>query len=262
LLDQFSRVLVTSEADREGLLKIPSKDAHPPGGDRDDVRNHVKVLPNGVDLDYFFPSTEKREPATLVFTGKMSYHANVAAVDRFVKEVMPRIWARRPEVRLWIVGKDPSRKVRELGRPWTAEGTNGAGPGKGDPRIQITGTVDDIRPFLHKATLAVAPIQYGAGIQNKVLEALSCGTPVVTTPKAVMGLAARQGEDLVVAESGQPLAEAIVWLLNHPRKQRSLQVAGRQFVETHHHWAAIAGRLGSIYEEAGCETAELKYAHQ
>jgi polysaccharide biosynthesis protein PslH len=264
LLGQFNRVLVTSNPDRDALLNLFEEHKNPEAiGKSDDIQRRVEVLPNGVDLDYFLPGNGLREPATLVITGKMSYHANVAAVLGFVKDVMPRIWATLPEVHLWIVGKDPSRQIRELGTPWRAEETGyRSQTGPGDPRIRITGTVKDLRPFLQKATLAVAPIQYGAGIQNKVLEALSCGTPVVTTPKAMEGITARAGEELLVAAPGAPLAEAVISLLQDTEKQRRLRRAGRDFVERNHNWVSTTTRLAAIYEAARSEITRHSYALQ
>jgi len=116
--------------------------------------------------------------------------------------------------------------------------------------VVVTGTVDDIRPFLRTATLAIAPIQYGVGIQNKVLEALACGTPVVATPQAVSALAVRAGEDLVVGRTPGELATAIVTLLDDPDRRRRVGQAGRAYVERYHTWHRVAGRLSDVYRDA------------
>jgi len=248
-LGRFNRVLVTSQVDRAHLLDLAFLQNGSANQARRKMEARIRVLPNGVDLDYFSPSEDQREPSTLVFTGKMSYHANVAAVTSFVKEVMPELWAARPGVCLWIVGKDPTPEVREL-ENWRPANGNGNAPGK---PICVTGTVDDIRPFLRKAAIAIAPIQYGAGIQNKVLEAMACGTPVVTTPQAVAAITARPGQDLLVAESSRDLAAAIISLLDDPAKRVRLQQSGRCFVERNHNWRAVATLLTSIYGEANAE---------
>ncbi|MDH7487867.1 MAG: glycosyltransferase, partial [Anaerolineae bacterium] len=166
LPSQFDHTLVTSRIDRDALLALVGN-----GAER--VRK-ISVLPNGVDLGYFVPDESlPRENDTLVVSGKMSYHANVTMVLDLVDKIMPHIWAVKPEVKLWIVGKDPTPEIKSLNQK------NG---------ITVTGTVDDIRPYLQRATLAVTPISYGVGIQNKVLEAMACGTPVVSTPQAVSTL--------------------------------------------------------------------------
>jgi len=236
LVRQFPRIVVTSQIDRRQLLQLahnqPSTPAEP-----GNLEKRIKVVPNGVDLTYFQPLDGKRETAKIVISGKMSYHANISAAVRFAKEAMPRIWVERPEAQLWIVGKDPARQIREL---------------KSD-RILITGTVPDIRPFLQRATVAVAPIQYGAGVQNKVLEALACGTPVVATPQAVAGLVVHPGVHLMVAQSMEGLADSVVSLLKNPGQRRFLGRSGRCYVETNHNWHSSVGLLEDVYREAWAE---------
>ena len=114
----------------------------------------------------------------------------------------------------------------------------------------VTGTVDDIRPFLRAATLAIAPIQYGVGIQNKVLEAFACGTPVVATPPATSALATTDGRDLVVGRDAGELAAAIEALLGDADRRRRIGEAGRAYVERQHSWQAAAARLTDIYHDA------------
>jgi glycosyltransferase involved in cell wall biosynthesis len=172
-------------------------------------------------------------------TGKMSYHANATAAIRLVEDVMPRVWATRPGARLLIVGKDPPREVVRL---------QDAGDGAGG--VVVTGTVEDIRPFLRTATIAVAPIRYGVGIQNKVLEALACGTPVVATPQATSALDITDGRDLVVGRDPGELANAIGALLGDADRRRRIGEAGRAYVERHHSWRAAAVRLTDIYHDA------------
>ncbi len=224
----FQRVLVTSKVDQEEFHRLLAARGQPP---------NVDVLPNGVDLDYFCPDpAAAREPATLVISGKMSYHANIRMVLRFVKEIMPRIWADLPDARLWIVGKDPDRSLIELAA---------------DPRIVVTGTVPDIRPYLQRATLAVSPLVYGAGIQNKVLEALACATPVVASGKSVAALNnITPGVHLETADDDETFARRVVTLIRDPQRRQQLGQAGRQYVEQHHDWRKIAADLARLYQEA------------
>ena len=226
LSQQFDRILMTTSADREAFLRLApnSSNATP-----------VSILSNGVDLDYFSPgSNTRREQATLLVSGKMSYHANITMVLFLVEEVMPRIWTGRPDVRLNIVGKDPPASIRSLAR---------------DERISVTGMVPDVRSFLRRATVAVAPIQYGVGIQNKVLEAMACETPVVASPQAASALSATSGRELFVAEDIDSFTEAILALLADRKLQRKMGLAGRAYVEKHHDWSAIALRLENLYRE-------------
>ena len=224
LANQFEQVLVTSPADRQALAMLASSAEPQPA---------IAVLPNGVDLDYFRPAPEiAREPATLVVSGKMSYHANVTMVSHLVNDILPRVWQQRPEVKLTIVGKDPPLEVRKLAE---------------HPAITVTGMVEDMRPFLRRATAAVAPLTYGAGIQNKVLEAMACSTPVIASPQAVGALSAESGRDLLVAHDAPDFSTRILDLLDDTGRQLSLGTQGRDYVESHHNWQAIAVRLEEIY---------------
>jgi polysaccharide biosynthesis protein PslH len=241
---RFDRVIVTSDADRGALLELMQ--ARP--DDRTPTR--VEVVANGVDVEYFSPPTEAREPLTIVITGKMSYHANVTAVRWLVEQVMPKVWSALPTARLWIVGQDPSREVQALGRPWTNPRGAGSGAGMPEARVLVTGTVPDVRPFLRKAAVAVAPIRYGVGIQNKVLEAMACGTPVVATEQAVAGVRARPGAELVVASTAAEFAQAVVTLLQDPAKSAQLALAARAFIERQHDWRQVGARMTDLYRHA------------
>jgi sugar transferase (PEP-CTERM/EpsH1 system associated) len=235
LVRQFDRVLVTSQVDQRALLSLATADSPPP---------NISVLPNGVDLAYFTPdSRAARQDATLVVSGKMSYHANVSMVLVLVNEILPLVWERKPEVKLWIVGKDPSNQIKNLAK---------------DPAITVTGTIDDIRPYLRSATIAVAPIQYGAGIQNKVLEAMACGVPVISTSQAISALEAQPGQDLLVADQPAEFAATVLALLDDREQQRKLSAAGRRYVEQHHNWDYIAAQLEEIYLAAIDEKQEIK----
>jgi len=226
LLSQFDRVLVTSSIDRDALTKLASSPY---------ALCPITVLPNGVDLDYFQPDNNVyRESATLVVTGKMSYHANVAMVSHLVKEIMPFIWADRPNTKLMIVGKDPPIDIMNLSQ---------------HPAITVTGTVKDIRPYIQCATIALAPLTYGAGIQNKVLEAMACCTPVVATPLAVSALNIQDGQEILISQEPETFAKSVINLLENPDYRYKVGQAGRKYVEEHHHWGSIAGQLEGIYNE-------------
>lgn len=224
LLSQFDSVLVTSTTDRNALINLS------PGGG---WTAPVTVLPNGVDLDYFQPNESvQREPQTMVFSGKMSYHANISMVKYLMEEVMPKVWAQCRETRLVIVGKDPPAHIKSLAS---------------DSRIIVTGTVSDIRPYLWAATLAVVPLVYGAGIQNKILEAMATRTPVVATSKAISALQALPGRDILVADTPDAFASAILRLMGDHAIQDGVGSAGLQYVRQYHDWAHIAGQLSAEY---------------
>jgi polysaccharide biosynthesis protein PslH len=177
----------------------------------------------------------------------MSYHANITAALYLVRDIMPLVWARRPDAEVWVAGKDPSREVQAL---TASNATKSESRADGNKRVFVTGTVPDLRPYLHKATIAVAPMPYGAGIQNKVLEAMACGAPVVASPQAASALPADPGSDLLVASGAEAFAEAILELLDHPERREQLGRAGRGYVERCHSWDGIGAQLESIYAVA------------
>lgn len=232
----FQRLLVTSPVDRAAFVKL----AGPASGSR------IEVLPNGVDWRYFSPGSAAREPATVLFTGKMSYHANEAAALHLARCVMPAVWARKPETKLVIAGKDPSAVVRTLAA---------------DPRIEVTGYVDDLRPVFSRATVAVSPMPYGAGIQNKVLEALASGVPVVTSPAACASLLTRPGADLLVGDSPEETATQVLRVLEDASLAARLRECGLAYVQREHDWTAAGRRLERVYAEVRAAGDEPLPAH-
>ena len=226
LICQFDHALITSIADRNAMLElVPS--GHTP--------SQISVLPNGVDTEYFYPNPAlQRDAETIVFSGKMSYHANISMAKYLVEEIMPRIWKIRPAARLYIVGKDPTADIKDLQK---------------DPRILVTGTVNDIRPFLWRATVSVVPLLYGAGIQNKILEAMATGTPVVTTCGALSALEAQPGEHLLISDDPQGFSQAVLRLIQDPNLQKKIGDAGLSYVRAYHQWVSIASRLVHIYKQ-------------
>ncbi len=222
LVSLFNQILVTSPKDKNALGKLAAKE-----------KSSIDVLPNGVDLKYFKPGDfSNREPATLVVSGKMSYHANINMVLYLVKEILPLIWQHQPEVKLWIVGKDPSKEIQVLAD---------------NPAITVTGYVDSLLPYLQKASIAVAPIKYGAGIQNKVLEAMACATPVVTNPQAISAISAQPGRDVLVGETPKDFARAVLDLLEDSEFRHQIGDSGRTFVEQNHNWKKICIQLENLY---------------
>lgn len=242
LLGQFQRVLVTSQADRLALESLAGPAA------LETSPAPIVVLPNGVDGEKFSPIPTDvdtsvgmgSEQQTVIFTGKMSYHANITAARHLVENIMPLVWAHKPGVQLWLVGKDPAGSLMALGR--------------GEPRLHVQGQAPDLAPYIRQAAVSVAPIVYGAGIQNKVLEAMACGTPVVSSPQAAQALQAVDGQDLLVAADPAAFAAAILRLLDDPALRQRLGQNGRRYVLRCHDWDAAAGQLEAIY-------GEVKHGH-
>ncbi len=223
LTSRFSEVAVTSEVDRQAMIEL-NCDA-----------NYIKVVSNGVDLDYFKPQSVPRDPLRLVFTGKMSYHANVAAVEDLVHKIMPLVWRTQPQAQLYIVGKDPSEEVKALSQI---------------SNVIVTGSVPDMRPYLASAAVALSTVRYGVGIQNKVLEAMAMATPVVCSPQANSALQTHSGEDILVGDSVEAIASHILDLLGSPEKRHQIGSGGRKYVETYQTWDRSVSILENMYAEA------------
>lgn len=236
---RFDRVLATARFDAAALGQLAHRaaaDARPDSGPWANPNGAVQWLPNGVDLEYFAPGTAPRDPATVVLTGKMSYHANITAAHFLLTDIMPRVWATRPEVRVNIVGSSPPPEIRALAARYA-------------PQVTVTGYVADLRPYLQTATVAVAPVAYGAGIQNKVLEAMACEAPVVASPQAVAALHAQPGAEVLVADGGPASAAALLQVLADGALQQRLGAQGRRYVAEHHDWNQVARQLQTIYHE-------------
>jgi glycosyltransferase involved in cell wall biosynthesis len=198
------------------------------------ARVPVHCVPNGVDAAYFGRPPEHDSGGgsdpVIVFTGHMSNPNNERAAIFLVREVGPKLWSKLPEARIQIVGADPTEAVRQLaGR-----------------RVEITGEVPDIRPYLWQSSVVVLPMQSGTGIKNKLLEAWAAGTAVVATPLACQGVDAKDGKDLMIAESTSEFASSMVNLTGNRELKKRLASAGRNKVVEHYTWQAMAERLRRI----------------
>jgi glycosyltransferase involved in cell wall biosynthesis len=202
--------------------------------DRRELRlNNIHVIPNGVDTDAFSPAPQRSASATIIFTGNMGYGPNRLAVRWFVERCLPLIARACPDARLVVVGARPPRDVRALA---------------GHANVSVRGFVRSMADALREATVAVAPIQSGAGMQNKILEAMATGLPVVTTPCGLGTIAATTGRHVLVAETSNAFADAVVTLLRDPDLAARIGRSAREYVAAHHSWEASAQRVESIYE--------------
>lgn len=191
------------------------------------------VLRNGVDLERFHPRDNAPQAGELVFTGVMNYHPNAEGCIWFVREILPRVRASVPAARFTIVGSSPTREVERLTR------VSG---------VTVTGFVPDTRAYLRRAAVAVAPLRIARGIQNKVLEAMAMGLPVVGTTSATQGVDGVHGRDYLVADEPETFAAALVQLLNEPARARELGTAGRAFVERQYDWERTLEPLDALLE--------------
>jgi sugar transferase (PEP-CTERM/EpsH1 system associated) len=188
-------------------------------------------FPNGVDAEFFKPSGVDYEPDLVTFIGRMDYYPNQQAVTGFCEEVLPTLQARRPGTRFEIVGADPSRQIRELGQL---------------PGVTVTGSVPDVRPYVTRAALTIAPLQIARGTQNKILESMAMGVPVVCSRQASGGVDAVPGEHLLACDTREQLVEAIVQILGSRELRERLSVAGRDRVLANHSWPSSMQRLDAL----------------
>lgn len=195
------------------------------------LAERVDWFSNGVDLDYFSPAAGDYDPDRIVFVGRMDYFPNEQCMQEFCNSVWPRLFAARPRLRLEIVGADPTARVRALA------GING---------VSVTGAVADVRPHVRRAALTVAPLQIARGTQNKILESMAMGVPVLASSAAAAGVDARAGEHLLVADSPDQLVEAIVRVTGDANERERLAQAGRARVEAKYTWPCALERLDRV----------------
>jgi sugar transferase (PEP-CTERM/EpsH1 system associated) len=196
---------------------------------------NVHTIANGVDTGYFsaqaVPPVSAR-PA-LIFTGDMSYFPNEDAVVWFARNVYPLVRRSIPELRFFIVGRNPGRHVQQLGR---IDG------------IVVTGFVPDVRTYLAQAQVSVAPFSIAAGIQNKILEAMSYGLPVVATSRVAQGLSDEAARLVDIADDAEAMAAAVVRLLCDPQLARQKGAAGRSRVASDYSWDRSLGQVLQLLE--------------
>lgn len=190
-------------------------------------------FPNGVDSTYFAPTGAQYDSDTICFVGRMDYYPNQECMFDFCATIFPLVRMQRPNTKLLIVGADPSSAVRKLGEL---------------PGVTVTGSVPDVRPHLHQSALMVAPLNIARGTQNKILEAMASGVPVVVSDVAAGGVDAEAGEHFAVASTPEEHAQAILRILGDPAERRRLAVAGRERMLSHHAWDRSMQRLDRIIE--------------
>lgn len=239
----FDTHLVVSERDRDQLLQL-------------NPASFVSVIENGVDSAYYSDKEIEKAHAAwraehnagvgagsqsqaipianrIVFVGSMDYHANIHAVVDFARDVWPAVYERNPELIFTIVGRDPGAQVLQLA---SLRG------------IEVTGTVDDVRPYYREAVASIVPLKVGGGSRLKILESMAAGVPVVSTTLGAEGLEVRHGVDIVIGDTNEQLVDAITSVLENEGLRRQLASAGRELVSVRYDWAIAGESLFRIYE--------------
>ena len=227
VVDFFDKVFLVTDAEKEVLSKHASI-------------GNVESLANGVDLDYFRCRRENRNnPSSgkvnskLIFSGAMDYWPNIEGAVWFVNQIFPQIKKTIPDVSFTIVGRNPTEEVIDLSY---VEG------------VEVTGTVPDIRSYLSQAAVCVAPLMIARGIQNKVLEAMAMGKPVVATTGAATGTQTTDGENIIIADEEDRMANELISLLRDSTRQIRIGQNARQYVEVNHSWNSQLIRLKSLID--------------
>ena len=224
LSQRFKHIVVISSRDKQTFVKAGAE------------AKRFTVVPIGRSLPPLL--NVPRNPQTLILTGNMNYHPNVAAALYFVRSILPLILKRKPNVKLQLVGAHPTEEIRALQ----------------SNTIEVTGFVDDLNVYLQSATIAIAPITYATGAQNKVIEALMNATPLVATSLAIENLNLSVGEHVLAANTPEGFADAVCQLLEDTTLHRSLGDAGRAFVEENYSVEQVIAQLVTCYEEAITQT--------
>ena len=195
----------------------------------------VRVVPNGVDTEYFTPRADPGT-RTILFCGSMDMHPNQEAMEYFLRQIWPRVVAQAPDVDLLIVGRKPPEWLNEVART--------------DPRIQITGFVDDVRPYFQKAAVCICPIVSGGGTRLKILDSLAMGVPVVATSFAASGLSLGHDKHLLLANTEEQFAEYTLLLLSELPLRSRLASAGAERVKQLYSWTVVGQTLMDAYDIA------------
>ena len=192
----------------------------------------ITVIPTGVDVDYFLPGAEPEQPNTLVFTGSMDWMPNEDAVVYFAEAILPHIRREVPDVRLWVVGRSPTRRLRELAAQERA--------------VQVLGRVEDIRPYVLRSPVYVVPIRIGGGTRIKIFEAMAMGKAVVSTSIGAEGLPVSRNDNIVLVDEPEEFARQVVRLLRDGEAREKLGSAARALVEQRFSWVAAAEEFDSV----------------
>ena len=226
-------VIAVSKADRDIFARIVTPEK-------------LGTIPTGVDIDYFQPSSEVEQEKveqenTIVFTGSMDWLPNEDGILNFIEEILPRISKVISGVKLMVVGRKPSRRLQALATE--------------NAQVQLTGWVDDVRPYLARGSVCIVPLRVGSGTRLKIFEAMSTGKAVVSTTIGAEGLPVTSGKDVLLADSPEEFAKSVVMILQDKSLRRSLGLAARRLVESRFGWSTVAAE----FEAALQRTIDLRH---
>jgi sugar transferase (PEP-CTERM/EpsH1 system associated) len=194
----------------------------------------ITVIPTGVDTDYFHPDGGEEIPDRMVFTGSMDWMPNDDGMVYFLQEILPLIRQRSPQATLAVVGRKPGARLQALAASI--------------PGVEVTGRVEDIRPYVKQAGVYIVPLRIGGGTRLKIFEAMALGKPVVSTTIGAEGLPVENRKNILLADDPQNFANAVVALIQSPALRLQLGQAARELVESGYSWPAIGERFATVLE--------------
>lgn len=234
-ITRFERLLCQQA---NAVIAVSDEDAAMLRPMRPDKR--VPVVNNGIFVDEYACAGQQFDLGehVMVFTGKMDYRPNVDAITWFADTILPRVQEKLPDARLYIVGQKPHPRVEQL---------------RSRHNVEVTGWVQDVRPFLHAAGVYVAPLRMGSGTRLKILEAMAAGCAVVATPVAVSGMRGDVKTVVCITEQPDAFADAVVRLLQDPERRQQTGQAAQQYVKQYYDWPVLIPRLLAVFKEMGLE---------
>jgi len=226
MLPQFGLNLVCNEEDQNYLNEFRP-------GEIEKIQARIKLLPNGVDTDTFSPNYSNSIPLRVLFTGNMDYAPNVDGVEYFTNEIWPLVLKEVPLAKFVIAGQKPVASVKALA----------------SENVEVTGFIEDLAKEYTKAQVLVAPLRFGAGTQNKVLEAMASAVPVVCTDIGFKGLNAEQGEGIWSFTDPEKFAAKVIDLLKDSEMAKMAGLKGEQIIQNHFSWISISKQLVTYFHE-------------
>lgn len=218
MFEVFDALTIITDADRK-LLKSPRKE-------------EVHIIPNGVAESYFTYPQPKEKPYDVLFSGAMSYAPNIDAAEYLIKEIMPLVWEKKPNVKIAIAGGGAPISLQK----------------EADERIIMPGWVDDMKEYYSQTKIFIAPMRIGTGLQNKLLEAMAMNVACVTSPLANQALKAKDKEEILIANTTKEYADYVIELLDNKELAQNIASKGKDYVFNQYSWQTNCEKLSNIFK--------------